>query len=70
MSNNPNWQTHAAISDAIESFANRVAAELEKQAGQAGARESEAALQRAAWAIREAGKSPRTRRREARAATP
>lgn len=62
------FEIHAAISDAIERFAERLFAELMKQAGQAPVREAEAALQRAAWAVREAGKSQRTRRREAREA--
>lgn len=59
------WRISAAVYDAIERFAERVAVELEKQAGHAPARETEAALQRAAWAVREAGKSPRTKRPEA-----
>ena len=58
-------EIHAAIADAIERFANRVADELTKQAAMAILPASDAALVRAAWAIREAGKSNRTRRREA-----
>jgi hypothetical protein len=63
------FEIHAAIADAIERFAPRVADELTKQAWQAVVRESQVALVRAAWAIREAGKSQRTRRREARKAS-
>lgn len=63
------WQTHAAISDAIEQFANRMAAGLERAAGpRKGA--VAAALLYAAEAVHEAGKSPRTRRREARKVKP
>jgi hypothetical protein len=56
------------IADAIERFANKLADELDKQAGQALANETAAALERAARAAREAGKTRRTRNRDHRAA--
>lgn len=60
------FEIPSAIADAIERFANKLADELEQQSKQAIALESEAALRRAAHAAREAGKSNRTRRNEAR----
>lgn len=58
----------ALVADAIERFANRLADELTKQASMSPVIESDRMLRRAAAAVREAGKSPRTWRREAREA--
>lgn len=58
---------HAAISDAIERFAERVATQFEQSGG--GSTVHDAQLREVAACVREAGKSSRTLRREARLAT-
>jgi hypothetical protein len=61
------WEVYEAINTAIERFAKRLADELE-QSG-AGTTIHDTQLREIAHWVREAGKSPRTRRREARETT-